>query len=306
MESIKLHVLGGKTSGALESAPSLGKTGMRADGKLDLRFRMNRGKTTMRMVEQRPPLKVVRGFELDDGECLAHIHNVSGGVLDGDRLDLRLDVGSNARAQVTSTGAARIYRSRGDISVQRTHIHIAESGLLEYLPDQLIPFRNSRYRQVTTVDMAEDAGLFWWETVAPGRQAHGELFDYDLLQIETEVYARDRPAVMENVRLEPGLRSMTSSLRMGPYRHFSTFYMIRIGWPQARWLKLESDLQALAVRLTEVPKVIWGVSTTAAHGLVVRGMSATGQELPSGLLAFWSSARREIYGRSAVPPRKVW
>ena len=297
---------GGPVHRVLPLAASDCPEGMPTAGRLGLRFEANHGKTIMRVAERRPPLQVVRGFELDDGGSLVHIHNVSGGVLDTDRLELCLDVGSNARVQVTSTGATRIYRSRGSIATQSTRIQIAEGGLLEYLPEPLIPFQGSRFHQTTTVEMKEDAGLFWWETAAPGRQAHGEVFDYQLLQTETEVYALGRAAVIEHVRLEPRLYSIASPLRLGPYRHYSTFYILRIGWPPEQWLQLEASLQTLAARLTKLQRIVWGVSTIAAHGLVIRGLSVTGRGLMSGLLTFWSSAKREIYGRSAVPPRKIW
>ena len=68
--------------------------------------------TILRVKQQQPPWRVVRGFKAPSGELLAHVHNVSGGILDTDSLDWRIDVAPGAQAQVTSTGATRIYRSR--------------------------------------------------------------------------------------------------------------------------------------------------------------------------------------------------
>ena len=48
---------------------------------------------------------------------------------------------------------------------------VAENDLLELLPDPLIPFAGSAYQQQTQIDLADNAGLFWWETIAPGREA---------------------------------------------------------------------------------------------------------------------------------------
>ena len=41
----------------------------------------------------------------------------------------------------------------------------------EYLPDALIPFAGSRHSQSTTVSLGDRATFFWWELLAPGRQA---------------------------------------------------------------------------------------------------------------------------------------
>src|SRR5690348_12893716 len=111
----------------------------------------------MRVGAQEPPWRVIGAFPLANGGALAHLDNVSGGVLAGDQLSLQVSVGPQAIAQVTSTGATRLYRHRSNVgaSEQRVTLDIAPGGLLEYLPDPVIPFSGSRHRQVTQVTMAE-------------------------------------------------------------------------------------------------------------------------------------------------------
>ena len=155
------------------------------DGQLSLQFEYDTraARTQLNLLEQRQPLKIVRAFHLPGGAALVHMHNLSGGVLAGDRLSVELDVGPGARAQVTSTGATRLYRSRPQTAPAEftTHVRACEGALLEYLPDPLIPFAGSRYRQHTVVNLEQGAGLFWWDTVAPGREARGEVFSYHQL-----------------------------------------------------------------------------------------------------------------------------
>ena len=111
-----------------------------------------------------------------------------------DHLVLRVHVGENARAQVTTTSATRIYRNAVDkpASFQLNEIEVGENAVFELLPDPLIPFAQSSYRQRTQIKLAEGAGLFWWETVAPGREARGERFDYELLGLEVDIQANGR------------------------------------------------------------------------------------------------------------------
>jgi len=120
----------------------------------------------------------VRAFTLEDGTALAHLHNVSGGLLGGDHLAMQVNLASGAKVQLTTTGATRIYRSREGFSAttQCNEVSIAEGTLLEYLPDATIPFAGARYLQRTSINLAAGAGLFWWEILAPGREARGELF----------------------------------------------------------------------------------------------------------------------------------
>ena len=279
-------------------------------GRLHLSFCYDRAyqRTRLLTCEQEPPLRIVRTFPLAQGGTLLHLHNLSGGVLGGDRLTVEIDVGPEARVQLTTTGATRVYRSRPGIETaqQRCAVRIEAGGLLEYLPDELIPFADSRYQQVTRIEMEHDAGLFWWETIAPGRLAHGESFAYESLQIESEILAAGQPIACERYKLEPRHASLPSPARLGAYRYHTSFFICRVGLPAARWQSLEQDLTALALQLTRPGEIAWGVSALVAHGLLVRAVSQRGYTIPPGLLAFWRKAKQALYGENALPPRKMY
>jgi urease accessory protein len=282
----------------------------RVNGRLRLRFeaRGDRNQTILAESEQQLPLRIVRAFQLNDGGSLVHLHNLSGGVLGGDHLDLAIEVGPRATAQVTSTGATRIYRSRKDAEAaqQRLRIKVEGDGLIEYLPDQLIPFAGSHYRQETRIELGANAGLFWWETVAPGREARNEMFGYDLLELKTWISALGQPIAIEHMRIEPTKRSMFSLARLGAYRYFSTFYICRAGIQSSRWAEVERLLVELAAQLSRPAKVVWGVSRLRADGLVVRALSVSGREISLHLPDFWRAAKLSLYDREAVLPRKVY
>src|SRR3981081_645800 len=93
--------------------PNRAESTPRVHGQLCLRFeaRGDRNQTILAESEQQLPLRIVRAFQLDDGGALVHVHNLSGGFLGGDLLDVAVEVGPRALAQITSTGATRIYRS---------------------------------------------------------------------------------------------------------------------------------------------------------------------------------------------------
>ncbi len=279
-------------------------------GSLQLGFEYDAklGHTVLKTCQQQPPLRVVRSFETAAGGALVHLHNLSGGVLGGDKLALDVQVGPGAYAQLTSTGATRLYRSRPHegVAVQTNRVVVAENGLLEYLPDPLIPFAGSRYRQGTKIELAADAGLFWWETVTPGREAKGELFEYASLQLSLDIVGVGKPLVSERVRLEPAVRGLDSSIRLGGYRYFATFYVCKVGWQSGQWRTLENQLGELGQQLSKAGEIVWGVSTLTAHGLVIRAVSQTGRAISAGLIEFWKTAKYGLYGQAAVIPRKVY
>lgn len=279
------------------------------DGRLSLQFEYDTraARTQLNVFEQRQPLKIVRAFHLEGGAALVHIHNLSGGVLAGDRLSVELTVGSGARAQVTSTGATRLYRSRAQAAPAEsaTHARVYEGALLEYLPDPLIPFAGSRYRQHAVVNLEHGAGLFWWDTVAPGREARGEVFSYHHLRLSFELRVGGIPIATERGDLDPVARPLQSAARLGPYHYFSTFYVCRAGASENVLRALEKELAAVAGQLSS-PVIIWALGRLPAHGLVVRALSRNGRDIAEGLVTFWSVAKQALYAEVAVIPRKIY
>jgi urease accessory protein len=275
---------------------------------LSLQFEHTAGQTVLRLKQQQPPWRVIRAFPNGSGESLAHLHNVSGGVLDNDDLRLQVDIGPNARAQITTTGATRIYRSRSveAVSRQRTDVTVGERGLLEYLPDALIPYGRSRFQQSTTIELQDQATLFWWETIAPGREAAGEVFGYHTLSSSLDLRAEGRSVAFERYTIEPAIRNPASAARLGSFRYFSTFYVCQAGRAAQSWLDLESQLGDLAEELSRPGEVLWGVSVLAACGLAIRGVALKGRDLTQGLIRFWRAAKWSLCGRVAAIPRKIY
>jgi urease accessory protein len=261
----------------------------------------------LRVSRQDPPWKVVRAFPQPGGQALVHLHNVSGGVLAGDRLALHVDVEAGATALVTTTGATRLYRHRAGSadSEQRVNVSVGEGGLLEYLPDQVIPFAGSRHAMRTDVRLAPEAALFWWEVLAPGRQASGERFAFERLRVQTEISAGGRPVLLEDFLLDPRERPLGVAARMSEYSHLASFYAFREGLPAAFWRALEDNLNEAASPRSQPGEAIWAASALASDGVLVRGVSRTGRDIPAALAGFWGIARRAVTGQDAVPPRKT-
>ena len=280
----------------------------RISSALDLRFHYQpaQRKTTLEIAAQNPPLRVIRAFHLPDGAALAHLHNISGGVLGGDALALHVSVGQNARAQLTTPGATRIYQHRPNLpdASQQTRVEIESAALLEYLPDPLIPFAGSRYRQSTHIQLAPDAGLFWWETIAPGREAYGERFSYEMVEMSLEITAQGKPIALERYQLRPQENALSSLARLGAYLYHSTFYICRAGVSDATWLALEAELTLIAGQYSEAGQTLWGVSTLTSDGLVIRGLSMTHRALTAQLTHFWRLAKQKLYASEIIVPRK--
>jgi len=277
-----------------------------ADAKLHLSFESSSGETKLRIKQQEPPWRVVRGFRSASGEMLAHLHNISGGILDTDVLYCQIELEPHAQAQLTSTGATRVYRSRSHdrVASQRIAVRLGDSAYLEFLPDQLIPFAGSRFEQNARVELAERASLIWWDRVAPGREASGEIFQFDSLAASFEVSVNGEPIAVERWSLDPRVDRLESPARLGPFQHFASCYVCRAGESPAYWRSFESEMQIIADRLS-TPEILWGVTALRAHGVVIRGVASSGLALSTGLIEFWRAGKWSLCGRVATLPRKV-
>ena len=213
----------------------------------------------------------------------------------------------SASVQLTTTGGTRIYRPRKSAppTTQTNVIRVGTNALLEYVPDAIIPYTGARFAQRTRIDLAAGAGLFWWEVIAPGREASGEVFAYETIEMQTDITAGGRLIAAENIRLDPRASALRSIARLGEYRYWATFYICRAGLDAAAWLATEDHLREAARDLNRPGEALWGVSTLLADGLAVRGLAVRGRDALGGLHALWNAAKLRLYGRAAVPPRKV-
>lgn len=150
--------------------------------------------------------------------------NTSGGLVQGDRLSLDVQVKAGCKAHLTTQSANRIYRMEDGCAVQELNLSVGEKAFLEYLPDQNIPFRGSNFVQLTTVDLRRSSVFFGWEVVHPGRYTRGERFEMGLYHSGLEVRIDGRPALMDTVVLEPGKLRQDSPGILGGASFTGTIY----------------------------------------------------------------------------------
>lgn len=243
------------------------------------------------------------------GACrLVHLNNVSGGVLGGDRLALDVVVDPEAVAQITTTGATRLYRHRDGEpdSEQHATFVVGDGALLEYLPDPVIPYAASRHRQRTEFRLGRGATLFWWEVTSPGRFASGECFAFEQLRVQVGIHAAERPILLEDYLLAPGRQNLSAPVRMFGYSHTASFCAVHEGRPAAFWRALEERLSAIAAARTSPGHAVWGASALVSDGILVRGLAVGGRSIHATLVEFWRAARIAITGVDAAPPRKIY
>ena len=98
--------------------------------------------------------------------------------MDGDRIALDVDVGPGAAAFLSTQASTKVYRSQRGTSSE-LHARVSTEGLLAVIPDPVVCFAASRYRQVQSFDLSADSGLVLVDWVSSGRHASGERWAFD-------------------------------------------------------------------------------------------------------------------------------
>ena len=137
------------------------------------------GRTRIVDLECSGPIQVLRCQHLDDNApdiASVIIASPSGGVLQGDRLRIGVEVRAGARLVLETQSATRLYRMPARPARIEARFTVESDGWLEYIPDPYIPFAGSDTTIDTLLVVDPMAAVLIGEVVAAGRVARGEVF----------------------------------------------------------------------------------------------------------------------------------
>ncbi len=199
--------------------------GLPHHGVLHLEFELKRGQTVLTRDLQKAPLMVIRPFTLPCGTLMAFIVNPTGGVLGGDRAEIRVSLGPGARVLLLTQSATRIQPAPTRLSgpgldaVQDIVFTVAAGGRLEYYPERTIPFAGSHFAQTLRAELETDAEFGLTETLAAGRVAMGERLKFGRYRSQTEVWQAGRRVSLDRVDLRPAEQHLESPGLLGAHAY---------------------------------------------------------------------------------------
>jgi len=268
------------------------------DACLALEFaRVGEGTLLARRVH-RGPLVVQKTLHPEGAQvCQAIVVHPPGGIAGGDRLELAIDVGDNAHAQLTTPGAAKWYRSAGAHARQHIRAQVAAGATLEWLPQETIVFDGARAELATTVTLARDAVFIGWDVVCLGRAASGERFRRGSFRQCFEL-VRDGVLVYTDRALLDGDDALLDSpVGLNACTMFGTFVVVAPTLPD--------DVVAACRRATASVEEVEIASTRLPEALVVRCRGRSAEAARSAFVRVWALVRPALVGRAALAPR-IW
>ncbi|MCI0922643.1 urease accessory protein UreD [Sphingobacterium rhinopitheci] len=161
-----------------------GKTGF-----LFMGFELDKkGKSIMRNLDRRAPLIVQQELyfdaEMPEMPCV-YILSSGGPNVDGDRYEQNITVRKDAYAFVSTGAATKLAEMKYNYSGLKQHFIVEDNAYLEFLPEPLIPCRNTRFISHTLLTVAPTATVFYAEIFMGGRKHYdkGEAFEYDVISV---------------------------------------------------------------------------------------------------------------------------
>ena len=162
---------------------------------------------------------------LDQGRLIQTIVNPTAGFFDGDRLESEIHVAPGAKLVLSTPSASRVYRTRsGAAAVSCQKFHVEKNASLEWIPEPFIPHAGARHVQRTTIDLHPAASLLFFDWIAPGRVAMGEVFAYQHLRWELDLTLGGRLIARERYDLRPDDESLEALRAKFPFAHYLSVY----------------------------------------------------------------------------------
>src|ERR671925_2084401 len=254
-----------------------------------------RGRTGVKEQYSKVPLFTQRALYLEESlPSMAYIYIISpsGGILQGDRYRIDIKLKNRAYAHITTQGATRIYRMEKNYATQIVNIDVGEGCYFEYIPDQVIPYRDSRFYQEANLRVHDNATLLYSEMITPGRVASGEHFDYDICYMKAVTKnQKDDLRLIDVAMLEPKKRNMKLFGVLEGYEVVGSMYVLtNSGKAQEINNKISSNLQAIS-------NVYSGATILPNNsGVMVRMLGSTASDLRAAIYEVVRTVRKIALG----------
>lgn len=289
-----------------DEPPQLASGSFGKSGRLRLGLERRSGKTVLATLQRRAPLIVQQALYWDEEmpglPCISIISN-AGGILQGDRNVIEIELADEAQAHITTQSATRIQEMDANYATQDQTLRLGKNAYLEFIPHPVIPHRHSRFAQRTSIRIDPTATLVYSEVLMAGRKYYGEgeAFDYDVFSSHVSAVRPDDGSLFtERFVIEPPKAGVA---RLGVMGDFHVFGNLIVLTPKAH---LDPLFEAITPSFNADAGLALGASRLPYDaGLVFKVLGHDSAPVVAAIRQVWSAVRREVTG-ACVPDRFLW
>ena len=255
--------------GSVLSQLGVGKAGKVGALVLKLEHDPGRQKTVAKEQYSKVPLYTQRALYLEESlPSMAYMFIISpsGGILQGDRYRMDITLKNNAFFHLTTQGATRLYRMDKNYATQLVNITVGEGCYFEYIPDQIIPYRSSRFYQNVTFNAHDNSTMIYSEILVPGRVGSGESFEYDICYLKASAKNQNGDLRFIDIALlEPKKRNIKDFGILESFDVIGTVYILT----EEKYIRRLNDQINSAIE--SLPKIYGGATILPNNsGIMVR------------------------------------
>jgi urease accessory protein len=259
--------------GSVLSQLGVGKAGKIGALVLKLEHDPDRQKTVAKEQYSKVPLYTQRVLYLEESlPSMAYMYIISpsGGILQGDRYRMDITLKNDAFFHLTTQGATRLYRMDKNYATQIVNITVGEGCYFEYIPDQIIPYRNSRFYQEVTLNTHDNSTMVYSEMLVPGRVGSGESFEYDICYLKTNAKNQNGELrFIDIAMLEPKKKSIRNFGVLEGFDVVGTVYILT----ESKYIRELND--QINSMIESLPKIYGGATILPNNsGVMIRLLGA--------------------------------
>ena len=256
----------------------VGKSGKNGRLKIVLDIEPSSGKTRIKEKESAFPLSVQKEMYYDQFQPkMTHVYIVSssGGILQGDKYTIDIILEKNALAHITTQGATRVYGMNVSNAIQVVNVSLDDGAYLEFIPDQIIPYKNSRFYQEINFKVHDNATMIYSEIISPGRIGMGEIFDYEICYLRSiGKNHKDELRFTDYTKIEPKKMNLRDFGVLEQKQITATMYIL------AKRKDVEKIIQTLENGIKNSSEIEFGWSTmTKENGILLRILGNTTRDV---------------------------
>ncbi len=272
-------------------------------GLLVLVLENKEGKTTLVENYHKVPLQVQKALYIDENMPhmpYIYIMSPSGGILQGDRMRIDIHGHENTAFHITTQAATKIYRMEKNYATQILNITLDKGSYAEFLPDMIIPYRDSRFYQEVNLKIHEDATCLYSEILLPGRVTYGESFLYEIFYSRFQATnLSGNLRCLDNMVFSPKTSNLRSRGILGDWEIAANIYLLT--------KKVESKILNTEIERTiQKADNIYFASTILPHsdGIIIRILGRKSNDVDIVCKQIWNIIRVKLHGKPAPDLRK--
>lgn len=265
-----------------------------------MRFAMKNGRVITTKSYHEGNARISSRIPSDERSPYYFLITMGGGYVEGEDYQVDVEVEDEASALITSQAPTYIFRSlEGQLTTQEISLRLGHHSVLEFMMDDLLPYKDAKYTQKTTVDMEPDSTLFYLDGVTSGWSPDDRDFQYTALHLDTKIYMAHELVVSDHFVSIP--RDFDEMMKIGLFEQYRNYNSLIIINPNIDHDYIEAMRQALDSIETNAT---YGISELEIPGFVMRVLGETMEDNKRLIFACANKARMDLLDYPAYQLRK--